>query len=212
MRRGRRLFRLAVAALGVVLGATACGPETTTGPSVQTGVESPVPLAPVAPSFSYYMDSGDNCNGTMGWWCHYQNDVEYELFGVFNDSFSCDPGCRTWDINGRTKYTNAYNEALTRIKDTPECGGWAKPYLTHIKSSGRMRFYTVQDGNDADLHKSRPLDGTTDYNARIDIRQQMFLSANNRELALTLVHEAWHGKYGSPDDIAAEATAQACVN
>lgn len=153
----------------------------------------------------YVFDGGDSCSDPYDWWCHWQASIEYELYGAFGDYFSCPNGCRTYSIAGT--YRTQYTAGLNRIKTTAGCT-FARSFLNQLYNNGQIRFYSVDDHNWGDFHYSKTADGTPDYMGRVHIWEGTFNDI--RELAVTLVHEAWHGMYGY-DEVAAEATAQACV-
>lgn len=122
----------------------------------------------------------------------------------------CDPTldfthvCTTRGFN--TSELNDIRSALWRISS--DCG-WARTYLNNLLSHGRLGAATLID--DADAHVEWTGGVGPDYAARVHVGSHLF-QYGAEELAVALVHEAYHGYFRGRNDLLAESTAHGCVS
>jgi hypothetical protein len=120
------------------------------------------------------------------------------------DLYDCDPGCKTYPIG--SKMGGKARIALNSISSAPECQD-VKNHVLFLLEHGLIRFYTVNDGNDGDQHPS----SRGKLYDRIHLYSALWKTGNERELALTLMHEGFHSWYDIADNTAAEGFAGQCV-
>ena len=96
--------------------------------------------------------------------------------------------------------------ALRQISSAPECQD-IKNHVIFLLDNNLIRFYTESDGAWGDTHYSE----RGKLYDRIHLFAELWRSGNERELALTLLHEGYHSWYALSDDADAEYFAGACV-
>ncbi len=185
------LFRLIPSFIALTLVTCVRSPDAIVGP-----------LRVPDPAFNIQPDASDGCDYDSFSSCH-ANGVSYNDGSGY---WFCPTGCHTYPLSPIMR--SRMNNALTRI-DRTLCG-WAYSYLQRMLAQGSIRTYDQYDYAYADFHFSIPTTASgPDYSGYMHVWTGG--TTDNRELADTLVHEAYHGYFNSEDEVTAASTAATCT-
>ncbi len=152
-------------------------------------------------------DDSDPCTDVGDYPSCHADSLSYENIET---DVACPQGCHTFSLLPQD--VDQINSAIGLIPNNDACG-WAITYMRQMLLHGRIRTYYEDDDANADTHPSKDwdTDGTPDMAASIHLWVPRVEMQTTKQLANTLVHEAWHGYFSSHDETAAQGEADACI-